>query len=58
MTPAARREAVAMLVECHEMSERRACAVIGADRTSVRYRSRCPNDDELRERLRILYDAS
>ena len=28
--------------------------MIGADRTSVRYRSRCPNDDELRERLRAL----
>jgi len=31
VTPAARREAVAILVERHEMSERRACAVIGAD---------------------------
>lgn len=54
MTPAARREAVATLVEHHEMSERRACAVIGADRTSIRYRSRRPNDHDLRERLRAL----
>lgn len=54
MTPAARREAVAILVEQHEMSERRACAVIGADRTSIRYRSRCPDDHDLRERLRAL----
>ena len=54
MTPAARREAVATLVEHHEMSERRACAVIGADRTSVRYRSRRPDDYDLRERLRAL----
>ncbi len=54
MTPAARREAVAILVELHEMSERRACSVIGADRTSIRYRSRRPDDHELRERLRAL----
>ena len=30
VTPAARREAVAHLVEVHEMSERRACQVISA----------------------------
>lgn len=36
------------------MSERRACSVIGADRTSVRYRSRRPDDALLRERLRML----
>lgn len=54
MTPAARREAVATLVEHHEMSERRACAVIGADRTSVRYCSQRPDDHDLRERLRAL----
>ena len=54
VTPAARREAVAILVERHEMSERRACAVIGADRTSIRYRSRRPDDHDLRERLRAL----
>ena len=54
VTPAARREAVAILVKHHEMSERRACAVIGADRTSIRYRSRRPDDHDLRERLRAL----
>lgn len=36
------------------MSERRACRVIGADRASVRYRSRRPADTVLRERLRQL----
>jgi putative transposase len=50
----ARREAVAILVERHEMSERRACAVIGADRTSIRYQRRRPEDHGLRERLRVL----
>ena len=54
VTPAARREAVAILVEEHEMGERRACSVIGADRASVRYRSRRPDDADLRERLREL----
>ena len=54
VTPAARREAVAILVERHEMSERRACSVIGADRTSIRYRGRRPDDHDLRERLRAL----
>jgi putative transposase len=54
VTPAARRTAVAHLVETYEMSERRACTVIGADRTSVRYRSRRPGDAALRERMHAL----
>jgi putative transposase len=54
VTPAVRREAVALLVDVHEMSERRACSVIGVDRTSIRYRSRRPDDTGLRERLREL----
>ena len=52
ITPPARREAVAILVKHHEMSERRAYAVISADRTSIRYRSRRPDDQDLRERLK------
>jgi transposase InsO family protein len=36
------------------MSERRACFLIGADRTSVRYRARRPDDSRLRARLREL----
>ena len=36
------------------MSERRACAVIGADRKSMRYRSCRPDDADLRSRLREL----
>ena len=52
MTPAARREAVAHPEESYEMSERRACSLIGADRSSVRYRHRRPDDTELREELR------
>src|SRR5690606_16685843 len=52
VTPAARREAVAHLEQGYEMSERRACSLIGADRSSVRYRHRRPDDRELREVLR------
>jgi putative transposase len=54
VTPAARREAVAHLCAVHEVSQRRACNVIGTDRASVRYRSRRPDDRALRERLRTL----
>lgn len=52
VTPAAGREAVAHLEQGCEMSERRACSPIGADRSSVRYRHRRPGDRELREVLR------
>ena len=54
VTPAVRREAVAHLQTTLGMSERRACAVVGADRTSMRYRSCRADDVELRARLRDL----
>jgi putative transposase len=54
VTPAARREAVAHLRCAFEVSERRACSTIGTDRTSVRYRSRRPDDASVRARLREL----
>ena len=54
VTPAAKHEAVAHLVETYEVSERRACRLISADRKTVRYRSRRPRDEELRRRLREL----
>lgn len=54
MTPAARREAVAILEDAYGMSERRACQAIGADRTSVRYSSKRPDDEGLRVRMREL----
>ena len=52
--PGAKREAVAHLRKQFEMSERRACNVIAADRKMIRYRSRRPPDVELRSRLRDL----
>jgi transposase InsO family protein len=54
VTPAAKREAVGHLRSAFEVSERRACTVIGADRTSVRYRVRRADDEPIRARLREL----
>ena len=51
MTPAAKRQAVAHLQATLGMSERRACTVVGADRTSMRYRSCRADDGDLRSRL-------
>ena len=52
--PAAKREAVVQLREAFQMSERRACSVIAADRTTVRYHSVRPPETALRARLREL----
>jgi putative transposase len=54
VTPAARREAVAHLQIAYEVSERRACSALGADRTSVRYQSSRPDNAAVRTRLREL----
>ena len=52
--PVAKREAVAHLRGVLEMSERRACSIVAADRKMIRYRSCRPPDTELRARLREL----
>src|SRR5437899_12631634 len=52
--PAAKRDAVAHLRGVLEMSERRACSLVAADRKMIRYRSRRPPDTELRARLHEL----
>lgn len=54
VTPQARREAVAYLRITHDVSERRACMVLGILRAGVRYSSCRPSDAELRERMRAL----
>jgi putative transposase len=54
VTPAARREAVAHLRATHGVSQRRACAVLAVDRSSVRYRPRAPEDAAVRVRMREL----
>ena len=48
------RSAVAHVREVHSVSERRACRVLGADRSVIRYRFRRPDDGHIQERLRDL----
>ncbi len=45
---------MAHLRQMYQVSQRRACRTIGADRASVRYRSRRPDDGAVRARLREL----
>ena len=52
--PGVEREAIAHLSAAFGLSERRACRVTGADRTSMRYSRRRPDDAALRDRLRAL----
>ncbi len=52
--PAAKREGVAHLQALIGLSERRACSIVNADRTMIRYRSCRPADTELRTQLRDL----
>ena len=54
VAPASKREAVAHLRGVYEVSERRACEVLGVDRSSVRYQSCRPIDAKIKERLREL----
>ena len=54
VTPVVERQAVAHLCQSFEVSQRRACQVIEADRTSMRYRSVRPTMPALRARLREL----
>ena len=54
VTPAAVRAAVAHVLREHDVSERRACSIVGADRSTIRYRSRRSDDAVLRGRLREL----
>jgi len=54
VTPAVEREAVAHLVDQHEVSQRRACQVVGCCRMTVRYASVRPGDTALRERMKAI----
>jgi putative transposase len=49
--PVAQREAAAHLSQTYAVSQWRACKVIGADRSAVRYRSRRPDDGAVRRRF-------
>ena len=54
VTPVAYREAVAHLRTAYEMSERRACCIIGCDWASMHYQAKRRDNSRLRERLRAL----
>ena len=54
VTPGAKREAVAHLCTEHRVSQRRACFVLGVDRSSVRYRSVRPDDADLRKAMKAV----
>lgn len=50
--PDAKREAVSLLCDDYGVSERRACHVLQADRSTVRYKSSRPDDSDLREAIK------
>ena len=52
VTPDVKRKAVAHLVDRHQVSQRRACAVLQVDRSTIRYQSKRKNDRELREAIK------
>ena len=54
VTPGAKREAVAHARNCHGLSERRACELIGIASRVARYEPSRPDDAGLRQRLREL----
>jgi putative transposase len=54
LEPAARREAVARLIEQHRMSRVRACMLVGLNRSSLNYQSKRPDDARVRQRMREL----
>lgn len=54
MKPAQRRAAVTYAQERFGVSQRRACRLVGAVRSTVRYQRRCQADDAVRLRLRAL----
>ena len=54
VTPGAKRWAVAHARDCHGLSERRACDLIGIARRVARYQPSRPDDASLRQRLREL----
>ena len=54
VTPAARRSVVVYLQENHQLSERRACTIVGLCRNSNRYQAKPNTDAEIRSRLREL----
>jgi putative transposase len=54
VTPAGKRDAAAHLVKEHEVSQRRACQIVGCCRMTIRYASRRSDDSILRDRMKAI----
>jgi putative transposase len=54
VSPAAKREAVHYTTKQYDVSERRACRAIKIPRSTIRYKRRSPDDDNVRQRLKEL----
>ena len=54
VTPASKRTAAGVMITEFRRSQRRACALSGLGRSTCRYRSRRPADDEFRQKLRAI----
>jgi len=52
VTPDAKRKAVAHLCNAHGVSQRRACATLNVDRSTVRYQSKRGDDAEQRRAIK------
>lgn len=52
MTPDAKRKAVSYLCDTHEVSQRRACAALSVDRSTVRYQSKRVDDVKQRDAIK------
>ena len=52
VTPDAKREAVAHLMDKHQVSQRKACNVLKVDRSTVRYRSKRTDDADVRDAIK------
>ncbi len=54
VTPVGKPNAVAHLMEAHQVSQRRACDVLRIDRSTVRYRSRRSDDTDLCDAIKLV----
>ena len=52
VAPEARRTCVSWLIQKYGISQRRACKLSGAHRTTIRYKSRKPSEEELRKQMK------
>ncbi len=54
VTPQAKKASSTWLMEKHKLSQRRACKLVGAQRATVRYKSRKKDETELTEKIKAI----